>query len=151
VRRAGSIGGADFHPNSRRLGILASDYCFVATFRTGQPIPGSLSTEFATEPTLDLTCTTELGVARFGFVSDALSPDDNTVPNAVPTRSLKQSRQLLARAFESLVFQQNEDLNLLEVVLPSIQVFSCQHWLVSQELYKKMASPQVFQIDFRQC
>lgn len=88
VLSSGTKGGAGFRADALKLVILATDVCPVAAFDSSkeQPIPEKIISPYTSGDTKDLSCSDILGVHRYGFVSDALSVENNTVMDAIVPR-----------------------------------------------------------------
>ncbi|MBW8873974.1 MAG: hypothetical protein JF614_03355 [Acidobacteria bacterium] len=81
---SGSSGGVGFRSRALRLVIQAGDFCPVAAYKAGTQVPAALTgAGGVTVPSGALQCSNILGANRFGFVGNAPSKTDNTVPNAV--------------------------------------------------------------------
>ncbi|MEL6905445.1 MAG: hypothetical protein AAFP22_08575, partial [Planctomycetota bacterium] len=83
---SGTEGGAGWRRDSLRIVILATDIAPVAPFESGVPVPPTIVGTGSVEPSSAFRASNNLGSARYGFVSDALTSAANTVPNAIAPR-----------------------------------------------------------------
>jgi len=98
VKVSGTVGGVGFRSDALKIVILATDICSIAAF-SGPSIPSSITGAFSTEETEDFACrSVRPGTSRFGFVSDSLTEDDNTVAGAV----VPKGAHTLPEAIEAL-------------------------------------------------
>lgn len=94
---SGSLGGVGFRPGALHLVINATDICPVAVFPPGQPVPSTLTgAGGVTVPTSALLCSSQVGVGRFGYVSNSLSASGNTVPGAIAPRGSATDPETIA-------------------------------------------------------
>lgn len=81
---SGSLGGVGFRPRAFHLVIQTGDFCPLAAYAAGSPVPATITgAGGATVPSSALRCTNTLGANRFGFVGNSVSTVGNTVANAV--------------------------------------------------------------------
>ncbi len=93
---SGDRGGVGFREDSLRIVILATDICSISPFDSSAPIPATITGTGSVEPTTAFSCSTVPGVERYGFVSDALSNNTNTVSGAVAPRGSATLPQSIA-------------------------------------------------------
>jgi hypothetical protein len=81
---SGSMGGVGFRPRAFHLVIQTGDFCPLAAYAAGSPVPTTITgAGGVTVPGSALRCTNTLGANRYGFVGNSVSTIGNTVANAV--------------------------------------------------------------------